>query len=94
MAVLEPLLARVWGLDNSGGSSLERAYVQRLCRNPGDDAGSPKFSLAELRVGFSPLVSQHAVEHDIDPRPAGAGSLVVVSGQPFALHTQLFQHPP
>ena len=52
MAAHEQLLMRVWGQDNSGGSSPVRTYVKRLRRKPGDDAGSPKYILAEPRVGY------------------------------------------
>ena len=46
------LLRRVWGNKHSGGTSAVRTAVKRLRRKLGDDAGNPKYILAEPRVGY------------------------------------------
>ena len=48
----DALLQRVWGYNRSGGTSAVRTAVKRLRRKLGDDAGNPKYILAEPRVGY------------------------------------------
>ena len=48
----DALLQRVWGHNHSGGRSAVRTAVKRLRRKLGDDAGNPKYILAEPRVGY------------------------------------------
>ena len=48
----DALLQRVWGDNHSGGTSAVRTAVKRLRRKLGDDAGNPKYILAEPRVGY------------------------------------------
>ena len=48
----DALLQRVWGNSYSGGTSAVRTAVKRLRRKLGDDAGNPKYILAEPRVGY------------------------------------------
>ena len=48
----DALLQRVWGNSRSGGTSAVRTAVKRLRRKLGDDAGNPKYILAEPRVGY------------------------------------------
>ena len=47
----DALLQRVWGNNHPGGTSAVRTAVKRLRRKLGDDAGNPKYILAEPRVG-------------------------------------------
>ena len=48
----EELLRRVWGQDNSGGSSPVRTYVKRLRRKLGDDPDNPSYIFTKRRVGY------------------------------------------
>ena len=48
----EQLLRRVWGQDDSGGSSPVRAIVKRLRRKLGDDADDPTYIFTRRHVGY------------------------------------------
>ncbi len=48
----ELLLWRVWGQEESGGSTPVRTYVKRLRRKLGDDPGSPRYIFTQRRVGY------------------------------------------
>ena len=48
----DDLLRRVWGPQNSGDARLVRAFVKKIRRKLGDDAGSPAYILTEPRVGY------------------------------------------
>ena len=48
----DQLLRRVWGLANSGDKRVLRTLVKKLRRKLDDDASSPTYIFAELRVGY------------------------------------------
>ena len=48
----EHLLRQVWDQDYSGNPGLLRAFVKKLRRKLGDDAGSPAYIFTEPRVGY------------------------------------------
>ena len=48
----DDLLRRVWRSRNKGDARVVHAFVKRLRRKLGDDAGSPKYIFTELRVGY------------------------------------------
>ena len=50
--MFDALLERVWGHEHSGDRGSIRTYVKRLRRKLGEDADSPKYILAEHRVGY------------------------------------------
>ena len=52
VVTFDALLDRVWGLGRSGEKGSVRTYVKRLRRKLGEDADSPKYILAEPRVGY------------------------------------------
>ena len=48
----DQLLRRVWGGGKSGNVAALRTHVRRLRRKLDDDAGNPKYIIAERRVGY------------------------------------------
>ncbi len=48
----EQLLMGLWGQENSGNSQPVRAYVKRVRRKLGDDAGNPSYIFTRRRVGY------------------------------------------
>ena len=46
------LLRRVWRSRNKGDTRVVHAFVRRLRRKLGDDAGSPTYIFTEPRVGY------------------------------------------
>ena len=48
----DDLLRRVWRSRNKGDTRVVHAFVRRLRRKLGDDAGSPTYIFTEPRVGY------------------------------------------
>ena len=63
----DALLQRVWGYNRSGGTSAVRTAVKRLRGKLGDDAGNPKYILAEPRVGYRMARQDTAAETEEGP---------------------------
>ena len=63
----DALLQRVWGSGRSADRGSVRTYVKRLRRKLGEDAGSPRYIVAEPRVGYRMPKPEHTPDEPSAP---------------------------